>query len=190
MNKLVRIALIALGVILVLVIVAAAGGYFVARQPLPETEGTLALPGLKDEVHIYRDEYGIPHIFANNQDDLYFAQGYVHAQDRFWQMEFWRHIGAGRLSEIAGDATLDNDIFIRTAGFHRMAETAIAYYEEEQPEYMAILDAYSAGVNAYIDQNRDNLPLQFKILGLVNEPWEIRTLVSSRHRSLGGGDGL
>ena len=96
-----------------------------------------------------------------------------HAQDRFWQMEFWRHTGQGRISEIVGEATLDNDKFIRTMGWNRMAETTAAYYEEEEPEYYAILEAYSAGVNAYIEENRDNLSVNQTILELVGEPWEI-----------------
>ncbi len=173
MNRLIRIAIIVLGIVVVLGIVAGGGAYYVMRQPFPESDGLVAVQGLQDEVHIYRDEYGIPHIYANNQDDLFFAQGYVHAQDRFWQMEFWRHIGQGRLSEIAGEATIESDKFIRTVGFNRMAESAVTYYAQEQPEFMAILDAYSAGVNAYINDNRDNLSLHFDILGLVKESWEI-----------------
>ena len=177
MKRLTRIAIIILGIIVVLAIVAGivagGGAYYATRKSFPVTEGSVTVQGLQDEVHIYRDEYGIPHIYANNQDDLFFAQGYVHAQDRFWQMEFWRHIGQGRLSEIAGAATVDNDKFIRTVGFNRMAETAVSYYQQEQPDFMAILDAYSAGVNAYINDNRDDLSVHFDILGLVKEPWEI-----------------
>jgi penicillin amidase len=177
MKRLTRIVIIILGIIVVLAIVASivagGGAYYATRKSFPETDGSMTVQGLQDEVHIYRDEYGIPHIYANNQDDLFFAQGYAHAQDRFWQMEFWRHIGQGRLSEIAGEATVDNDKFIRTVGFHRMEETAVSYYEQEQPEFMGILDAYSAGVNAYINENRDDLSVHFDILGLVKEPWEI-----------------
>lgn len=173
MNRLSRIVIIVLGVVVLLVAIAFAGAYFVTRKSFPITDGPLVIHGLEEEVHIYRDEYGVPHIYANNQDDLFFAQGFVHAQDRFWQMELWRHIGQGRLSEIAGEATLEQDKFIRTIGFNRMAETAVDYYQQEQPEYMALLEAYSAGVNAYINENSDNLSLHFDILGLVKEPWEI-----------------
>ena len=173
MGRLVRIILIIIGVIGLLVIVAGAGAFYTTRQSFPETDGAVMIPGLKDEVHIYRDEFGIPHIFANNEDDLYLAQGYITAQDRFWQMEFWRHIGQGRLSEIAGSATVDTDKFIRTMGWNRMAEDTTAYYAQEEPQFMAIMESYSKGVNSYIDTNRDNLSLHFKILGLVNDPWEI-----------------
>ena len=173
MSRLVRIILIILGVLLVLAIIASAGAFYATRQAFPETAGVKTIPGLNDEVQVYRDEFGIPHIFANNQEDLFFAQGYITAQDRFWQMEFWRHVGQGRLSEIAGEATIDSDKFIRTMGWNRMADTTKNYYENEEPEFMAIMESYSAGVNAYINENRDNLSLHFEILGLVNDPWEI-----------------
>ncbi|MDX1415637.1 MAG: penicillin acylase family protein [Candidatus Promineifilaceae bacterium] len=173
MSRLARIFLIILGVMLVLAIVLSAGAYYTTRKAFPETAGTITLTGLEEEVHVYRDEFGIPHIFAKNDHDLFFTQGYVAAQDRFWQMELWRHISQGRLSEIAGEATIDSDKFIRTMGWNRMAQTTVDYYANEAPEFMAVLEAYSAGVNAYIDENRDNLSLHFEILGLVNDPWEI-----------------
>ena len=173
MNRFVRIGLIVIGILLLFVLVIIGSGSYIAKRPLPTTDGTLTLPGLQDSVTVTRDEFGIPHIYANNQDDLFFAQGYVTAQDRFWQMEFWRHIGMGRISEIAGEATIGQDEFIRTMGWNRMAQDYIDYYEQEAPEFMTVLDAYSAGVNAYIHDNQDTLPLQFQILGLVNEPWEI-----------------
>ncbi|MBE2224253.1 MAG: penicillin acylase family protein [Anaerolineae bacterium] len=173
MNRLARIGLILIGILLVFVLVIVVSGSYAVKRPFPVTKGSHNLNGLQDEVTVYRDSFGIPHIYANNQADLFFAQGYVTAQDRFWQMEFWRHIGMGRISEIAGEATIGQDKFIRTMGWNRMAQDYIDYYEQEAPEFMDVLDAYSAGVNAYIDENRDNLPLQIQILGLVNEPWEI-----------------
>lgn len=173
MSRLARIALIIVGLVVVVVLIGAIALAVIVRRPFPETDGRITIAGLQEEVTVYRDEYGIPHIYAQNQDDLFFAQGYVHAQDRFWQMEFWRHIGQGRISEIAGESTVSSDEFIRTMGWNRIAADSLAYYEEEAPEFMAILDAYSAGVNAYIDQNRDQLSLNYTILGLVNEPWEI-----------------
>ena len=173
MNRFARIGLIIIGIILILILVTAGSGYSTVKRPFPTTSGSITLNGLQDEVKIVRDTYGVPHIYANSQDDLFFAQGYITAQDRFWQMEFWRHIGMGRISEIAGEATLEQDTFIRTMGWNRMAESYIDYYEQEAPEFITILEAYSAGVNAYIDENRDSLPLQIQILGRVNEPWEI-----------------
>ncbi len=174
MRRVLKIALIAVGLALVITIIAAGVLAIVeVRKPYPQTEGEIVLPGLQDEVQIYRDKWGVPHIYAQNQEDLFFAQGYVHAQDRFWQMEMWRHIGQGRLSEITGDATLEIDTLIRTLGWNRMAADTLAYYEKESPEVMAVLEAYSAGVNAYLAENQDNLSLNKTILELVGEPWEI-----------------
>lgn len=173
MNRIARIGLIIVGILLVIVIAAAISLVVVVRRPFPKTNGTVTLNGLQDQVKIYRDEFGIPHIYAQNEADLFFAQGYVTAQDRFWQMEFWRHTGQGRISEIVGEATLDSDKFIRNMGWNRMAETSDAYFKNEAPEYYAILEAYSAGVNAYIEENRDELSVNQTILGLVGEPWKI-----------------
>ncbi|MEJ2748090.1 MAG: penicillin acylase family protein, partial [Anaerolineae bacterium] len=173
MNRIARIGLIIVGILLVLIIAAGVLLTVVVRRPFPNTDGTLTLNGLQDKVEVYRDDYGIPHIYAQNEADLFFAQGYVTAQDRFWQMEFWRHTGQGRISEIVGDATLDSDKFIRNMGWNRMAQTTADYYKNEAPEYYAILEAYSAGVNAYIDAHRDDLSVNQTILGLVGEPWEI-----------------
>ncbi len=173
MSRIAKVISAILGFLLVILLAGAIFGAVTVRRPFPETGGEVSLQGLKEEVTIYRDEYGIPHIYAQNQEDLFFAQGYVHAQDRFWQMEFWRHIGQGRISEIVGDAALENDKFIRTMGWNRMAEETADYFEAETPEYFAILEAYSAGVNAYINSQRDDLSLNFDVLGLVGEPWEI-----------------
>lgn len=173
MKVLLRIVIGILGLLLIVAAAAAVVGWITIRQPFPKTDGTVTVAGLTGQVDIYRDAYGIPHIYADNEEDLFFAQGYVHAQDRFWQMEFWRHIGQGRISEITGEAGVDSDKFIRTMGWNRMAEDTLAYYEKEAPEYTATMEAYSAGVNAYIEAHRDELAVQIKILGLVKEPWEI-----------------
>lgn len=173
MNRIARIGLIVVGVLLVIIIAAGILLTVMVRRPFPDTDGELILSGLQDQVEIYRDEYGVPHIYAQNEADLFFAQGYVHAQDRFWQMEFWRHVGQGRLSEIVGEATLDSDKFIRTMGWNRMAADTVAYYQSEEPDYYAVLEAYSAGVNAYIDEHRNELSVSQTILGLVNDKWEI-----------------
>ncbi len=160
-----RILLLAL---LVLALVGAGLGATVVRGPLPETDGSLAVTGLEAPVTVYRDEWGVPHIFAASQEDLFFAQGYVTAQDRLWQMDFQRRVGAGRLSEVLGDSTLDTDRFLRTLGTYRAAERDLAVLS---PETLAALDAYAAGVNAFIADNLDNLPLEFRLLGYQPEPW-------------------
>ena len=168
-----RIVLILVLILLITVVVAGAAGVVMVRRPFPTTDGTLTLPGLQAEVNVYRDEWGIPHIYAQNEHDLYLAQGYVHAQDRFWQMEFWRHVSSGRLSEIAGNATVESDKFIRTMGWNRIAANNVAYTEANEPELMAFLEAYSEGVNAYIAEQGNNISINYTILGLVNDKWEI-----------------
>jgi penicillin G amidase len=174
MNRPLRLTLIAIPLVLLLaVIVAAIALATIIRRPFPKTSGTLRVPGLQAEVEVYRDAMGVPHIYAQNQDDLFFAQGYIHAQDRFWQMEFWRHVGQGRISEIVGADGVENDKFIRNIGWNRIAADTLARHEAEDPDLMAILNAYSAGVNAYIEQNRNSLSLNYTILGLAKEPWPI-----------------
>ena len=117
-----RVLLIVLGVlVVVLVLLAGAVGYF-ALSPLPKTNGTISAPGLQATVTIYRDEWGVPQIYADNSHDLFFAQGYVHAQDRLFQLDFQRRVGLGRLSEVLGEATLDTDRFLRTLGTNRAAQ--------------------------------------------------------------------
>lgn len=173
MSRLAKVLLAIVGVVVAIGLIAVLVFIYTVRRPFPKTDGTVTVAGLREEVTVFRDEFGIPHIFAQNLDDLFFAQGYVHAQDRFWQMEFWRHIGQGRISEIAGEGSLELDKFIRTMGWNRIGADTLSYYEQESPGSMAILDAYSAGVNAYIDEHRDELSVNYAILGLVNEPWEI-----------------
>src|SRR5712692_1609774 len=148
----------------------AGGAYYVLmRRPLPKTKGELHLYGLHDPVEVIRDRYGVPHIYAQNEDDLFFAQGYVHAQDRLWQMEFNRRIGCGRLSEIFGEIAIEADRFCRRLGMHRAAATEAARLPEHSKR---ALDAYSRGVNAFIDRNKHNLPLEFTLLRFKPAPWQ------------------
>lgn len=154
-------------------IVAAGAGYFLIRRNFPAISGTIKAAGLQSQVKVYRDKWGIPHIYASNPHDLFFAQGYVHAQDRFWQMEFWRRVGSGRLSEILGESALENDRFIRTVGWHR---TAAQELEQLDDQMRTVLEAYAEGVNAYVSTHRGRLGLESTILGLTGvkfdpEPW-------------------
>jgi penicillin amidase len=166
--------LLVLLIIVVLILAAAGGGYVAARRSFPQTEGSLRLPGLGASVQVYRDPMGVPQIYASSLHDLLMAQGFVHAQDRFWQMEFSRRIGSGRLAEILGPSALDSDLFIRTVGWHR---TAAQELEQMSAEELATLQAYADGVNAYISSRGPNrLGLEFAILGLTGvrfdpEPW-------------------
>ena len=170
-------------VVVVLGVMLAAGGayYFksylpntVAPKSFPQIDGEIKLEGLDGPVDIYRDNMGIPHIYATTSHDLFFAQGYVHAQDRFWQMDTWRHICSGTLSEMFGSGQVETDTFLRTLGWRQTAEQEYAALD---PEPKAILDFYTAGVNAYlIDHDSTALSLEYAILGLLSpdytiEPW-------------------
>lgn len=147
-----------------------------ATRMLPEHDGLTYLSGLHDRVTILRDEYGIPHIYASNTEDLFFAQGYVHAQDRWWQMEFQRHTGLGRIQELTGfnASALGSDLYIRTWGWNRAAAADEAFMA---PETRTALEAYAAGVNAYIaGKPGGDLALEYTLLGLTGvqidlEPW-------------------
>jgi len=146
------------------------------RLAWPQVDGELFVDGTTAPVEIIRDSTGVPHIYAENTHDLFFAQGYVHAQDRFWQMEFWRRIGSGRLSEILGESTIDQDRFIRTLDWRSVAEAELLLLDADT---LAILEAYSEGVNAYLaqcDHKGGRLGIEFTILALTGarfepEPW-------------------
>lgn len=161
-----------LGGLVVLVVpvplLVAAGGWFWLSRSLPASDGTVTLPGLTAPVAVVRDRHAVPHIFARTDDDAYFALGYVHAQDRLWQMDMMRRAGAGRLSEVLGDAPLRIDRAMRTFGFHRLAE---ASYAALAPEVQRALDAYAAGVNAWLSNRSGPLPIEFQLLGYTPEPW-------------------
>jgi len=154
-----------LGVIAVAVI----GGYIWLRTSLPAIEGRVVVAGIADRVEIVRDANAVPHIFARSPDDAYFALGYVHAQDRLWQMERSRRMGAGRLAEIAGSLGVPWDRFARTLGFYRLAEADVASLS---PEARRAIDAYAAGVNAYIDGHEGAWPPEFYLGGARPEPWK------------------
>ncbi len=159
---------ILLGVVLVIVLLLI-GGFLYLRSSLPKTRGTVTLAGLNGQVEIVRDADGVPHIFAATDHDAYFALGYVHAQDRLWQMEFQRRVGAGRLSEILGDATLDTDKFLRTLGTYRAAKEAWPALSKEGQD---ALQAYADGVNAWLAEGH-TLPIEFILLGVKPEPWTV-----------------
>ena len=158
---------------LALILVLASGGVFAWLQTtLPGAEETVEVPVLEAPVEVLRDDAGIPHIFAKSGGDAYFALGYVHAQDRFWQMEMMRRFGAGRLSEIFGERALASDKWMRTLGLYRLAELEAG--QLPQPTRQA-LTLYAAGVNARIKQSQ-GLPWgtpapEFTLLQFKPEPW-------------------
>ncbi|MER6949721.1 penicillin acylase family protein [Nonomuraea sp. NPDC000554] len=164
-----------LTVLLVLALVLAGVLVYTVRRSFPQVDGTVRLPGLAGNVEIYRDKSGIPQIYADSAEDLFMAQGFVHAQDRFWEMDLRRHITSGRLSELFGKATLDNDKAIRTMGWRRVAEQELPELSARTRRY---LDAYAKGVNAWLaaNPNASDRSLEYSILKLQNggykpEPW-------------------
>ncbi|MBI5652251.1 MAG: penicillin acylase family protein [Chloroflexi bacterium] len=131
MRLLKRILQIVLVVIVLILLVGGGAGYWFATKSHPQIDGTLQIKGLKDKVEIVRDTMGVPHIYATNADDLFFANGYVMAQDRLWQMEYNRRVGHGTLSDIFGAATITQDRFLRTMGLGRAARADYAVMSEE-----------------------------------------------------------
>jgi penicillin G amidase len=151
-------------------------------RAMPEYSGEASLPGLSADVRVYRDSYGIPHIFAGAKDDAARALGYIHASERLFQMETQRRAGQGRLSEILGGDTLRIDEFIRTLGFYRLAESS---FSALSPAAQARLQAYADGVNAFLATHRNSLPPEFLLLGDQPEPWRpADTLVAGKLLSL------
>jgi penicillin G amidase len=135
------------------------------------TTTSLNIKGCKEEVTIKYDENGVPHIFAKNDHDLYFAQGWVTAKDRLWQMEFQTHFAGGRISEIVGIKGLESDQYQRRMGAVYGAEKSLEGMLEA-PENKIVLEAYADGVNAYISQlSESSLPFEYKLLGYKPEPW-------------------
>jgi penicillin G amidase len=157
-----------LGALPLLALIAGIGGYLWLRGSLPQIDGRIALAGLSAPVEVLRDSHGVVTIKAQNAADASFALGYVHAQDRLAQMDLMRRLGAGRLSEVIGEATLDADRLMRTLGFYRLAEESQGHLS---PETMATLEAYAAGVNAFLADPPGPLPVEFQILRYRPEPW-------------------
>lgn len=163
-----RVLLVLLVLLLVIAFIVTGAGLYLIRRPFPQINGPLAVAGLQASVEVIRDRWGVPHLFAQNEHDLFFAQGFVHAQDRLWQMEFNRRVSSGRLSEIFGATTLATDRFVRTIGLRRAAE---AEWTVQDPEAKAAGEAYAAGVNAFIAMARGRLPIEFALLRFAPEPW-------------------
>jgi penicillin amidase len=159
--------LIAGGMLVVIVAAVAIGAYAYARRSLPRFSGTIHVAGLSGSVEIVRDADAIPHIFAAAKLDALFGLGYVHAQDRLWQMEFQRRIGHGTLSEVFGAATIPQDRFLRTVGFGRAARSA---WDRLPDDARRQIEAYIAGVNAFLAANPP-LPPEFALLGFRPAPW-------------------
>jgi len=153
----------------ILVIAAAALTWWFIYRPLPQIDGSASLPGLAHEVTVERDQWGVPQIRAASVEDLAEAQGYVMAQDRLWQMDLFRRIARGQLSEILGEKTLTIDKDFRTLGLSRAAERDVSLLDTEERK---VYDAYARGVNRFLDQHWKNLPLEFSLLNYKPQPWQ------------------
>ncbi len=162
----------AAAVVIGLPVAALAGAWLIGRATIVPLAGKLELSGLSAPVDIVRDPEGVPHIFGQTLNDLYAALGFVHAQDRLWQMELLRRAGQGRLSEVFGEKTIETDIFIRTLDVYGHAERAVARLT---PEQRAPLDAYARGVNAFLQRPtrllETRLAPEFLLLRHTPEPW-------------------
>ncbi len=152
----------------VLALITASVALWWLDASLPELSGSYTVAGITEPARIVRDRNGIPHIYAATYEDAIYALGFVHAQDRLYQMESQRRIGAGRISEIAGSSTVGFDRLMRTLGLYRRAEADFAYLERDTQR---ALEAYAAGVNAYLAHRRERLPPEFLLIG-TPEPWK------------------
>ena len=164
-------SILAVGLILAILV---AGTIIVFERAMPDYSGVAALPGLSAEARVYRDRWGVPHIFAANKNDASRALGYVHASERLFQMEMQRRAGQGRLSEMAGRGMLGTDKYIRTLGLYRLAQSSFAALS---PEVQSHLQAYADGVNAWLATHESRLPPEFLLMGAVPERWTPADLV-------------
>ncbi len=147
--------LLVLGLLAVVVLV---------RRPLPQTDGALTVPGLGGEVEVFRDAQGVPQVYADDASDLFFAQGFVQAQDRFYEMDVRRLVTAGRLAELVGEPAVETDLVVRTLGWRRVAEQELDLLS---PEAVSYLESYSAGVNAWLaDRDTTELAAEYTVLAL------------------------
>ncbi len=161
-----------IGIIATFVVVSIAGLFIFSRvfnQTLPVYKGEKDFKGVNNEIKIYRDNNAVPYIFADGEEDASFALGYVHAQERMFQMDLFRRAGLGRLSEIFGSRTISFDLMFRTIGVDSLVKVALVNLK---PEVRKILDSYSAGVNAYITEAEGKYPVEFDVLGYDPEPWK------------------
>lgn len=165
-----KVVLIIVGSIVLLVAAGLLYANHYINKSLPEHEGTIQLPILEKEVTVITDDHGVPHIKAETDQDLYAAQGYVQAQSRLFQMELSRRQASGTLSEVVGESSIETDKYFRTLGLRRAAEKSLALYSDEDKQ---VLEWFSEGVNAYIQEAKDtnSLPIEFTLLGSEPDEW-------------------
>ncbi len=168
-----------LGITLAVILIAGLVlSYYLVTKSFPQTSGSLALIGLSNNVNVFRDEYGVPHIYAESEEDAYAAVGYLHAQDRLWQMEMIRRAGMGRLAEILGEPALKVDRMFRTVGLWKLTKNLTASLDDHSRR---LLESYAKGVNAYIQSGKGHYPVEFDVLNFSPEPWQVEhSVVVSR----------
>jgi penicillin G amidase len=182
-RKLLSVVLVAL---VALAVIAFVGFQWLFMPGRPAINGAFDAPGLEKKVIVVRDTYGVPHVFADTESDAYYALGWLHAQERLWEMDLLRRTAEGRLAELFGDAPmnsfsaptrsiLEQDMFYRTLGFSSMMEGKL---DGIPPESRKILDAYLAGINAWVAANHGNLQPEFRILRYRPEPWTVRDIAA------------
>ncbi|HUG05430.1 MAG TPA: penicillin acylase family protein [Candidatus Limnocylindria bacterium] len=162
-----RLVVVAIAALVAFAAISTTFGLLVVR-PLPTVDADLRLLGLHERVEVLRDTYGVPHIFASDLHDVFFAQGYVTAQDRLWQMDLYRRAAQGRVAEVLGEPALESDRFMRTLGLGRAAQLDLSVISDETRGF---LEAYMEGVNKFLQQHGESLPVEFTILGYRPEPW-------------------
>jgi len=158
----------ALVLVLFLVALLATLWGFVFLRPQPTIDGDQRLLGLRERAEVLRDGYGVPHVFAANDHDLFFLQGYITAGDRMFQMDLYRRAAQGRLSEVLGEPTVESDTFMRTIGLARAAKADLSVLS---PDTIRLLQDYADGVNKYLVQHDQSLPVEFLLLGYQPDPW-------------------
>ena len=163
-----------LGIILLVIVLAMAGGMIflnsVKTRALPNYNKGVDLTSLSAPVTVFRDSLGIPHIYADNEEDLYRTVGYVMAQDRLWQMDLLRRITTGRLSEVLDPGLVEADLLFRALEFSKKSQMVMA---QTDPHILKTLEAYTDGVNQFIEQNQKHLSFEFTMLGYKPDPWEM-----------------
>ncbi|UTA69234.1 penicillin acylase family protein [Emticicia sp. 21SJ11W-3] len=159
--------------LLIIIVVAGVGIYIWLSTFKPNLNTELQLKGLKDKVEVIYDNYGVPHIYAQNEEDLFYAFGYVHAQDRLFQMELIRRLADGRLAELFGEKAVASDKFFRTLGLRKHAQWTIDSLVRKNPDapFVKAAEAYVKGINQYMAQGK--APLEFTLAGISNTPFTL-----------------
>ena len=153
--------------------------------PLPQVDGTLDVGGLRQPVSVIRDRWGIPHITAQNEHDLFFAQGFVQAQDRLFQMDLWRRSAQGRLAQVLGSNFVDRDVMTARVQYHGDLDLEWASYPSGTK---AIAEAFVTGVNAWVVRARAQLPDEFVLAGWIPDLWTPRDVLTRTDAFLASGD--